>query len=408
MSVYRRPDSTFYAVELVWQGYPRIRLSTGTTSKTRARQIESTLKRLKEIGRRDILDLIVAGKLVLEDVHNRYLRDPRALEQPMTRLDSPAVGPLVDRWLEWLRDPATISPRTRRPYAPRSVDRYVEAWAAIFRVLPRGRDTPLGEITRGSLLAYRTQRRKEGCTGATLNRDLSGVQSFFRWAEDEAGLPVPHFRMPKELEPEGRERWLDAREVAALERATPADWWPLFALLIYTGLRIGEALGLLWGDVRLAERRIRVHERGGRRLKTASSQRDVPIPAPLGAALATHAIRVANGPADAIFPKPYGDYWRALHRFHRSIKNAKIARATIHDLRHTFGVHCAQAGVPLPRLQKLLGHASPVMTMRYMKHAPESYFAEDAARVAASLQGGVADAESSARAELGRSTIRLA
>jgi hypothetical protein len=58
---------------------------------------------------------------------------------------------------------------------------------------------------------------------------------------------------------------------------------------------------------------------------------------------------------------------------------------TVHDLRHAFGVHCAQSGVPLPRLQKLMGHASPVMTMRYMQHAPESYFSEDAARVAASL-----------------------
>ncbi len=27
------------------------------------------------------------------------------------------------------------------------------------------------------------------------------------------------------------------------------------------------------------------------------------------------------------------------------------------------------------------------MTLRYMKHAPESYFAEDAAKVAASLTG---------------------
>ena len=59
----------------------------------------------------------------------------------------------------------------------------------------------------------------------------------------------------------------------------------------------------------------------------------------------------------------------------------------IHDLRHTFGVHCAQAGVPIARLQKLLGHASPIMTMRYMKHAPESYFVEDAAKVLASLSG---------------------
>jgi integrase len=406
MSVYRRPDSTRYMVELVWQGYPRIRLSTGTTSKTRARQMEATLKRLRELGRRDIIELIVGGKLALEDVHNRYARDPRAIEQPMTRLDSPALGRLVDQWFEWLRDPATISPRTKRPYASRSVQRYVDAWDALFRILARGRDTPLGDITRGSLLNYRTQRRKEGCTGSTLNRDLSAVQSFLRWAEDEGGLPVPRFRFPKEREPEGKERWLDAQELAKIAGAARPDWWALFAALVYTGMRIGEAQGLRWGDVRLTERRIRLHEHGGRRLKTASSQRDLPIAAPLAMVLADQAARVPNGPADLVYPPPYAIYWNARNTFARCVRRAKIAPCTIHDLRHTFGVHCAQAGVPLPRLQKLMGHASPVMTMRYMKHAPEAYFAEDAARLAASLQGGTDSSELVAQAA--RSAVRLA
>jgi integrase len=44
-------------------------------------------------------------------------------------------------------------------------------------------------------------------------------------------------------------------------------------------------------------------------------------------------------------------------------------------------VHAAQAGVPIVRLQKLLGHATPVMTMRYMKHAPEAYLDQDAAAI---------------------------
>jgi len=43
------------------------------------------------------------------------------------------------------------------------------------------------------------------------------------------------------------------------------------------------------------------------------------------------------------------------------------------------GTHC--------RLQKLMGHASAIMTLRYVRHAPESYFAEDAAKIAASSAG---------------------
>jgi hypothetical protein len=56
---------------------------------------------------------------------------------------------------------------------------------------------------------------------------------------------------------------------------------------------------------------------------------------------------------------------------------------------------------PAVRIQRLLGHATPVMTLRYMKHAPENYFTEDAARVAASLSG-TADREGHAQAELAR------
>jgi len=95
------------------------------------------------------------------------------------------------------------------------------------------------------------------------------------------------------------------------------------------------------------------------------------------------------------------------HTLRSAVAAAKLAHVAIHDLRHTFGVHCAQAGVPLARLQKLMGHASPIMTMRYVKHAPESYFAEDAARLAASIEG-VASARGGTSPEGGaRGVLRL-
>jgi len=81
------------------------------------------------------------------------------------------------------------------------------------------------------------------------------------------------------------------------------------------------------------------------------------------------------------------------------------ANVTIHDLRHTFGVHSARVGVPIARLQKLLGHASAIMTLRYLRHAPESYFAEDAARIAASVSGAQ-DREAQATAALARAGMK--
>jgi hypothetical protein len=47
------------------------------------------------------------------------------------------------------------------------------------------------------------------------------------------------------------------------------------------------------------------------------------------------------------------------------------------------------------------------MALRYMKHAPEAYFAEDAAKVAASLTGAL-DREREARAALARKGLKRA
>lgn len=178
----------------------------------------------------------------------------------------------------------------------------------------------------------------------------------------------------------------------------------LFAALAFTGLRIGEAQGLRGGDLRLAERRIRVHE-GERQLKTASSVRDVPVPEPLARLLADHVTRFPIGPSDLLFDSPYNDYRAARRVFSRACLVAGLRSVTLHDLRHTFAVHAAQAGVPIPRIQKLLGHSTVAMAMRYMKHAPEAFFAEDAAKVAGSLTGDL-DRERNERVGLARQGLR--
>ena len=72
----------------------------------------------------------------------------------------------------------------------------------------------------------------------------------------------------------------------------------------------------------------------------------------------------------------------------------------VHDLGHTFGVDAARAGVPLARLQRLMGDATPSVTMRYMHHTPDGDFAADVALVAGSMAGDRRREEES-RAETG-------
>jgi hypothetical protein len=63
------------------------------------------------------------------------------------------------------------------------------------------------------------------------------------------------------------------------------------------------------------------------------------------------------------------------------------------------------AGVPIVRLQKLLGHATATMTLRYVKHAPESYLDEDAAAIAAHMTGG-ANKEPATRVNAARRELK--
>ena len=406
MSVFKRPESKRYVVEVRWRGVPRLKLSTGSTSKTRAGAMERTLQALRDIGRFDVLRLLGEGKLRLADVHEDYQRDPAALQQRVATVASPVLGPLVDEWLKWLESPAALSSKTRRPFSPRTAYRYRESWQRLFRILPRGRDATLADITKGFLAEFREARRGEGTAGSTINRDLCALSAFRRWCVEERELAVPALKLSREREPAGRERWLSAEELRDLECATPPEWWPLFATLAFTGLRIGEAQGLRHADVRLAERRITVSERL-RQLKTAGSVRDVPVPEPLARVLAEHLTRDPGGPNEPLFLAPFSDYRAARRVFIRACRRASVHDATVHDLRHTFAVHAAQAGVPIPRIQKLLGHATVAMAMRYMKHAPEAYFAEDAARVAGSLTGA-RDREEEARVELVRARLTKA
>jgi integrase len=343
--------------------------------------------------------MLADGRLHLLDVHESYLRDPAALEQRVQAVASPTLGPLVDNWLAWLRSPGVLSPKTRRPYAPSTVERYSASWNRLLAVLPRSRAATLNDLTRGFVADYRVSRKREGCEGATINRDLCALSAFFTWLEEERELWVtrPHYR--HEEESAGRERWLSADELRGLLKAVPAPWRPFFALMAYTGLRLGEVIGkrgapaLRWGDVRLSEQRLTVQGRT-RRLKTSSSARDVPIPDVLVQMLGAHRVTTPGGPADPVFPYPF-TYAGAQKVFNRGCTAAELHDVRVHDLRHTFAVHAIQSGLPLPRLQQLLGHATPAMTMRYARHAPEAYFSEDAARIASSLSGA-ADREADA------------
>ena len=126
---------------------------------------------------------------------------------------------------------------------------------------------------------------------------------------------------------------------------------PLFQLLASTGLRIAEALGLRWQDVRFAERTLRVRGQGVETTKV--HRRVVPMGRALARTLAKHRETVLAGTNDPVFPRPFSAQ-AAVRLLARIGKRLRWPHTAVHDLRRTFAVHALASGIPLARVQ--LGH----------------------------------------------------
>ncbi len=65
---------------------------------------------------------------------------------------------------------------------------------------------------------------------------------------------------------------------------------------------------------------------------------------------------------------------RSLFRYHR--QRSQVLQANAHRFRHTFGADMARAGISLPALMRLMGHASVQTTMLYTELIPRDVWDE--------------------------------
>ena len=150
-------------------------------------------------------------------------------------------------------------------------------------------------------------------------------------------------------------------------------------LSLYTGLRVGEVCGLMWGDIDfeksvLAVRRTVQRIRNGDRStciladtpKSRTSQRTIPIPKFLMKLLresrSNENCYILSGSEHIIEP-------RTLQRRFKSIlKKADLPSVSYHSLRHAFATNCLQAGFDVKTLSEILGHASVETTLNRYVH----------------------------------------
>jgi integrase len=170
---------------------------------------------------------------------------------------------------------------------------------------------------------------------------------------------------------------LTTEELATLLTvARPRDQL-LLRLLAATGLRIGEALALRWGDLVLDGERPVVQVRRSLRLgkfkapKSRYGRRQVPIDFDLVRALrAAHTASEFPDERDLVFsiggrPLDYSNLFRA---FKPAAQEAGVPWAGFHTLRHTCASRLFAEGRNAVQVQRWLGHHSPAFTLARYVH----------------------------------------
>jgi len=157
----------------------------------------------------------------------------------------------------------------------------------------------------------------------------------------------------------------------------------IVGLMLMHGLRSGEVLALNPEDVLLSEAQLRVRGKGNKLRYLPLAPETTQLidhylrlerPNPCSAAL----FAVLKGPARGTRMTPAGI--RSLFRHHRSTSGVQLANP--HRFRHTFACDMVRAGMSLPALMQLMGHADIETTLRYVKVTPQEVYLQYARAVA--------------------------
>lgn len=252
------------------------------------------------------------------------------------------------------------------------------------RLAPHFKTTRLDKIDDEGVSRYIDGRLREGVSKATINRELSTLSHFLNRAVDWRWVRSKP-RIDKFTEERKQVETLSASERSALMTAAIQDQdpqtWLFVAIAMGTGMRHSEILRIKWEHISCESRRIHIPT-------AKAGTREQPIPKKLADLLAEE-WRDRCQPTGYLFPTTRSDA-KHPHRstmatqFARAVMRAGLdaSRVTPHILRHTAITELVRAGVDLPTIQRISGHKTLAMVLRYTQladaHVDESLGALDA------------------------------
>jgi site-specific recombinase XerD len=325
------------------------------------------------------------------------------------RLSAPAsVSPyrlLDERGQEVAWANAFLDAQCIRQLSPRSLRAY--AYDLLHFLRWWGNDHPLSALTESLLLRYAGHQLEQipKPTPQTVNHRLCVIHCLYRF---HFGREIPggevHFKHTyttrSPLGVGGPRRASTSRlrlkqprpVVVPLTAEEVACFWRSFdtfrdlalvGLMLLDGLRSAETLALRLEDVQLAQAELRVCGKGNK-------ERMLPLAPELVDVLYNY-LRLERPATNSPFlfvslkgprrGQPMrAEGLRSLFRHHRG--ESRVPRANPHRFRHTFGSDMVRAGISLPALQRLMGHAQIHTTLHYAQLAPRDVWREYARAIA--------------------------
>jgi len=272
----------------------------------------------------------------------------------------------LQSFLKYLASEKRYSAHTVLAYA-----KELERWE---QFLLNEAESDLISATKGHVKRFMVWRSKQGISARSINRMLSTMRSFYKWAIRERLLkesPVEHVRsmkMPKKVVMSVPQEDLFALfgDGALFEDDFNGVRDRLMLLLLYgLGLRKAELISLVPGDFDWARQSVRV-------IGKRSKERQIPIPRSIEPYFQEYLMERANLGLDLdaelllttkgkkLYPQFV--YNRVLFYLNRT---TTVVDKNPHALRHSYATHLLNAGVDINTVKELLGHESLSSTQVY-------------------------------------------
>ena len=247
---------------------------------------------------------------------------------------------------------------------------------------------PIGEITCVDIQRYVNDLTKRGYSLTTIKKQMRIVTAPLKQASALHIIPADPgvgIRLPSRynvLKPERLiEAYNDKEQTALLDVLSRGQrkGYPAIALMIETGLRVGEVLALRWQDIQLSRKRINVRNTVVRlankkqsfvqdSVKSESSRRSVPL-TPTAICLLEDLFVTKR--SEWVFTNSDGErlsYEALRYQTRKACIEAGIEYRGEHVFRHTFATNCYHRGIDVKILSRLLGHADVNITYNLYIH----------------------------------------